>query len=106
MFLKNSALRRIFVPADAVPRLEHRSVGLSGPLRKRTTDRLFAHRWAIGSKLANRTTGYVGVKLSGLTSGRLKKSPQAAVVKSGADQPTMTLLRDNAVGTYESSATG
>lgn len=106
MFQRNSVLQPIFAHADAVPKSGHRWVQLSGLLKRRTADRLFALRWGIGSKLANRITGYIGAKLDGSKNGHRSKSPRAAVAKRNADAPTMMHLIDNSVGSYEGAGVG
>lgn len=99
-------LPHIFVHADAVPKSGHPWVQLSGLLRKQTEDLLFALQWGTGSKLANRTTGYIGAKLDGPTSGRLNKSPKVAVMRKSAEAPTIMLLIVNVAGFCEGSGFG
>jgi hypothetical protein len=82
----------IFAHVDVVPKLGHRWVRQSGLLRRQTEDQLFTLRWGTGSKLANRITGYIGVKLNGPTSGHLNKSHRVAVTQKSANAHTMMLL--------------
>ena len=55
MFQNNSVLRRTCAPVDAAQRSGHRSVQLSGRLRRQMSDRPFTLPSATGSKPANRT---------------------------------------------------
>lgn len=69
-------------------------------------DRPSALRLVTGSKHANRTTGYVKVKLNGPTNGHLKKSPWGAVERKNADASIMTSLIVNMAGQCEGSVIG
>ena len=106
MFQKNSVLQRISAHVDAGPRYGLRWVKLSGLLRRQIVGRLFILRLGIGSKLANRITGYIVATLCGLTSGRLSKSLLAVLVRKRAGAPTIITLIANGAGPCKDSCAG
>lgn len=90
-------LRRIFVPAAAALRFGPRLDQLNGPSRKRSMARALILLWEIGSKFANRTTGFIGERSGGRKSGRLRRSQRAGVVKKNIGERITMRLSESAV---------
>ncbi|HVO67408.1 MAG TPA: hypothetical protein VMT12_13110 [Syntrophales bacterium] len=99
-------MRRIFAHVDVVLKSEHRWVQLTGFLKRQKAARRFIPRWVIGSKLANRTIGYIAAKLDGLRSGHRNKSPRAIARRKNVGVPTMIFLVVGVTGPREGSCIG